>query len=65
MKPNDDDHKVRATWNRRFWGFQILAFGDHTYSIDFGSDRKPVFMSVGWRRWYPYRLEFPRFRKLG
>jgi hypothetical protein len=64
MKPNDSDNKVRATWNRRFWGFQILAFADHTYLIDFGSDKKPTLMTVGWCRWYPCLLRFPRFRKL-
>src|ERR1041385_199872 len=28
MPPADDD-LIRATWNRRFWGFQVLAFADH------------------------------------
>jgi len=64
MQP-EDDHRVRATWSRRFWGFQILSFADHTYLIDFGSDRKPVFMTVGWCRWYPCSLKFPRFQKPG
>jgi len=32
---SDEEHLVHATWNRRFWGFQILAFADHTYLIDF------------------------------
>jgi hypothetical protein len=62
MQPNDD-HPVRATWNRRFWGFQILAFADHTFLIDLGSDRKPPLVTLGWCRWYPCSLKFPRFRK--
>jgi hypothetical protein len=34
----DDERPVRATWNRQFWGFHILAFADdHTYLIQFGS----------------------------
>jgi hypothetical protein len=64
MPPHDDD-RVHAMWNRRFWGFQILAFADHTYPIDFGSDTKPPSMTVGWCRWYPCSLGFPRFRRLG
>jgi hypothetical protein len=64
MMPPKDDHPVRATWSRRFWGFHILAFADHTYQIDFGSDRKPPLITVGWWRWYPISLAFPRFRKL-
>jgi hypothetical protein len=41
------------------------AFGDHAYLIDFGSERKPVSMTIGWCRWYPNLLDFLRFRKLG
>jgi hypothetical protein len=63
MQPNDDQ-PVRATWNRNFWGFHILAFADHTYLIEFGTDRKPPLMTVGWCHWHPCSVEFPRFRKL-
>jgi hypothetical protein len=59
--------RLRAdiTWNRRFWGFQILAFGDRTYSIDFGSEWKPVFMSVGWCRCTRATWSSPVFENSG
>jgi hypothetical protein len=60
-----DDRPVRAKWNRRFWGFDILAFADRTYLVQFGRDRKPPFLIVGWCRWYPCSVEFPRYRQPG
>jgi len=62
--PATEDEPIRATWNRRFRGLQILAFADHTYLLDFGSDKKPPFMTLGWSRWYPCSLDFPRLHKL-
>jgi hypothetical protein len=62
-RADDDDHLVHATWNRRFWGFTILAFADHTYEIDIGSANKPPMISFGWCRWYPCAFEFPRLRR--
>jgi len=45
LKPvsSSEENLVRATWNRRFWGFQILAFGDHSFLIDFGSNKEAAF----------------------
>jgi hypothetical protein len=63
--PHENDERVRATWSRRFLGVQILAFADHTYEIDFGSNKKPPLLVLGWCRWYPCTLDFPRFQKLG
>jgi hypothetical protein len=55
---------VHATWNRRFWGIQILAFADRSYEIDIGSADKPPLVVIGWYRWWPEDIEFPRLRKL-
>ena len=60
----DDSGLVRATWNRSVPGFQILAFADHSYLIDIGSDAKPPLITIGWYRWKPDSLAFPRWRKL-
>ena len=48
---------------KAFRYFQILAFADHTYLIDFGSDDKPPLMVIGWCRWYPPSIEFPRLHR--
>jgi hypothetical protein len=53
---------VHATWNRRFWGFQILAFADRSYIIDIGANHKPALVSIGWYRWHPDSIECPRRR---
>jgi hypothetical protein len=37
---------VHATWSRRFPFVTILAFADHSYLIDIGSDHKAPLMSV-------------------
>jgi hypothetical protein len=50
---------VHATWNRRFWGFQILAFADRSYVIDIGAAHRPALVSIGWYRWHPDSIEFP------
>jgi hypothetical protein len=54
---------VNATWNRRFLGVQILAFADHSYIIDIGCDKKPSLVSLGWYRWRPNYIEFPRWQR--
>jgi hypothetical protein len=63
--PASDDHLVHATWNRRFWRLQILAFADHAYLINFGTNSKPPLMTLGWCRWYSCPVTFLRFRKVG
>jgi hypothetical protein len=55
---------VRATWSRRFPGFQILAFADHSYLIDIGRDHKPPLVVIGWHRWRPVSIEFKRWSAL-
>ena len=30
-RSDTDEPKIHATWSRGFWGFQILAFADHSY----------------------------------
>jgi hypothetical protein len=63
--PHEIEDRVLATWSRGFLGVQVLAFADHTYEIDIGSKGKPPLVSLGWCRWYPCTLDFPRFQKLG
>jgi hypothetical protein len=55
---------VHATWSKRFPGLQILAFADHTYLIDIGRDDKPPLVTIGWDRWWPDSIRFPRWRRL-
>ena len=52
---------VHATWNRRFPSFQILAFTDRSYIIDICSDHKVPLITIGWYRWHPDSIEFPRW----
>jgi hypothetical protein len=58
---NDEPILVHATWNKRFPGFQILAFADRSYLIDIGSDRKPPLIVIGWYRWHPNSIELKRW----
>ena len=51
-----DDGLVYATWNRRFPGFGILAFR-HGWIIDIGPEHRPVWVSLGVGRSWPW-LEF-------
>jgi hypothetical protein len=52
---------VEATWNRRFPGVAVLAFGDRSYLIDFGwSKDKPPFLTIGWYRWHPDFIDAER-----
>jgi hypothetical protein len=44
---------------------QILAFADHAYLINFGTNSKPPLMTLGWCRWYSCPVTFLRFRKVG
>jgi hypothetical protein len=59
----DSRRKIRGTWNRKFPGGHILAFDDHSYLVEFGSDRKPPLLTIGWCRWYPCSLDLPRRRR--
>lgn len=59
----DADQLVDATWSRRFWCIQILAFRDHSYLIDFGRDDKPPLATLGWHRWLRTSLSFARPRR--
>jgi hypothetical protein len=52
---------VHATWNRKLPGFDVLAFADHSYLINIGSDRKIPLITIGWYRWHPNSIEFPRW----
>jgi hypothetical protein len=55
-----DRSVVQATWNRRLRGVHILAFMDRSYFIEFGADHKPPWMTLGWSRWRPNGVRFPR-----
>jgi hypothetical protein len=52
---------VHATWNRKLPGFDVLGFADHSYLINIGSDRKIPLITIGWYRWHPNSIEFPRW----
>jgi hypothetical protein len=39
----------------------LLAFADHSYEIDIGSDHKVPLITIGWYRWHPDSIEFPRW----
>jgi len=44
-------------------GFQVLAFADHSYLIDVGSDHEPPLLTIGWVRRRPNSISFSRRRK--
>jgi hypothetical protein len=48
------DDLIRATWNRRFPGFTILAFGDHTYIVMIGPRNRPPWAEIGCARSWPW-----------
>jgi hypothetical protein len=55
------DGLVHATWNRSFAGVTIYAFADHTYLMDIGFGDKIPLVSIGWVRWRPDEIGFPRW----
>jgi hypothetical protein len=61
---DDDEDLVHATWSRRFPLISVLAFADRSYTITIGSRRKPPLLQLGWYRWWPTSLGFPRWRRL-
>ena len=60
-EPNNEEQLVYATWNKSFPGFDILAFADHSYLINIGSDHKVPLVCIGWYRWHPDSIEFERW----
>jgi hypothetical protein len=41
-----------------------LAFADRSYTMMIGNKQKPPLLEVGWYRWWPKSLGFPRWRRL-
>jgi hypothetical protein len=54
---------VNATWSRNIGPVTILAFGDRSYTVMIGSSHKPPMIEVGWARWRPSALRFPRLSR--
>jgi hypothetical protein len=50
---------VHTTWSKVLDPLTILAFGDHSYTVMFGSAHKPPLLEVGWTRWRPNFIAFP------
>jgi hypothetical protein len=61
---SDDDRLVHATWSRSFPMVTVLAFGDRSYTVMFGSARKPPLVQIGWAGWRPNFISFPRWQRL-
>jgi hypothetical protein len=56
---------VHATWSRRLPGVTVLAFADRSYHLMLGSGDKPPLAELGWAKWRPNYVRFPRFTKIG
>lgn len=67
MSPDTSAHyetmTVNASWSRDFGPVTILAFGDRSYTLMIGSGRKLPMIEIGWARWRPNFVRFPRLSR--
>lgn len=55
---------IHATWSRRLGPVTVLAFRDGRSIVSLGRRDRPALVELGWTRWRPNFVRFPRRRRL-
>jgi hypothetical protein len=63
IRVHDEGMSVNATWSRNVGPVTILAFGGQSYTVMIGSKHKPPMIEIGWARWRPNFVSFPRLSR--